>query len=125
MNGVLQRFYAACVEWRGCRSSLPPRERRSFPRWVLRAHPEIAQYFRDEPARFRTTCREVERGMQLPRRPGIGQRTLEQHLPVLAQRWLMLPDGERGTFSAFLERVLVAYPTPRALERYVRSFAND
>lgn len=124
MSNVLPALYAARAEWFVGRSTLSPRERRSFPRWVLRAHPEIAEHFRDEPARFRTTCREVERGMQLPRLAGIGQRTLERHLPTLAQQWLALPDGERGTFPAFLERVLAEHPTPRSLERYVRSFVN-
>lgn len=114
-------MYAACVEWRSVRSTLRAGERRSFPRWVLRAHSEIAAQFRSEPARFRLMCREVERGTKLPKRPGIGQRTLEQYTSALAARWLALPDGERGTFPAFLERVLAGHPTPRALERYVRS----
>lgn len=124
MSNVLPALYAARAEWFAGHSTLPPRERRSFPRWVLRAHPEIAEHFRDELARFRTTCREVERGMQLPRRAGIGQRTLERHLPTLAQRWLALPESGRGTFLVFLERVLAEHPTPRSLERYIRSFAN-
>ncbi|MBI4450215.1 hypothetical protein HY634_04090 [Candidatus Uhrbacteria bacterium] len=124
MNGVLQRVYAAYVEWRGVRSSLPPRERRSFPRWMLRTHPEIASKFRDEPARFRLMCREVERGTKLPKRPSIGQRTLERHMPALADRWLALSDGERGTFPAFVSRVLAEHPTPRAIERWLRTPSN-
>lgn len=125
MKSVLHDLYAACVEWRGARSSLPNTERRSFSRWVARAHPEIATEFRGEPARFHAVCHEVERGMHLPRRPGIGSRVLERHMPVLAARWLALAHVERETFPAFLDRVLREYPTPRTLERYVRSFEND
>lgn len=117
---TLSGLFSAHIEWSGCRTDLPPAERRNFARWVARVHPEIAAPYRSEPARFRLLCEEVRRGVMPMSRRGVGQRVLERHASALVGRYLAEPEETRGTFAVFLERIVAACATERALMRFLR-----
>lgn len=118
MSASLRELVAAHIEWLGCRKSLQGSERRKFERWVARVHPEFLQGM--APVLFRQQCLEVRRGTALPKRGGIGPATLERHAAELLDRYLTLPEDERGTFSSFLERVVAKCRTPRELRRFLK-----
>lgn len=111
------RLFAALIEWRAARPKLAGSEKREFARWLLRIHPEIAAEFKGEPAQFRLTCRELQRGSALPNTRGIGEATLRRYAPALVRKYLSLQ--QRGTFLDFLNGVLERCQTEVALRLYL------
>ena len=116
---MLADFFVLHMEWLGLRSGLIPRERRSFARWVVRTHPEVATPYSAEPAAFRLTCAEIQRGGRTPAHVGIGDVALRRNAQALARVYLLRPTSERGTFRDFLNGVLERCRTPRALKRFL------
>jgi len=114
-------FFAAHIEWLGVRSSLIPAERRTFARWVVRAHPELAKPYLSQPAEFRLICQEVHRGGKAPVPNGVGEKTLHRHAEALMRRYLSLPEAGRGRFREFLNDVLKQCPTERSLKRFLQT----
>lgn len=121
MKPTLVNFFAAHVEWLGLKPGLKPTERRSFARWLIRSHPELVGPYRSEPALFRLTCQEVQRGGRLPTPSGIGEAILRRHAEALSRRFLSLPLAKRGTFQDFLNDILRQHPNERALKRFLAS----
>jgi hypothetical protein len=116
----LADFFAAHIEWLGARLNLVPAERRTFARWVVRAHPELAKPYLSQPAEFRLVCREVHRGGKASVPNGVGEKTLRRYAEALMRRYLSLPEAERGRFREFLNDVLKQCPTERSLKRFLQ-----
>lgn len=123
MNSGFVGLHAAYVEWLGCRAGLKSSERRTFARWVVRAHPELAEPYRSRAAEFRLMCLEIQRGGRAPAQNGIGDATLRRYAPALTERYLLQPEPERGTFQDFVNAVLQQCRTERALKRFLEENA--
>ena len=119
MSLAITNLYPTYIEWLGTRPSLKGRERKEFARWVVRAHPELAEPYRLRPAEFRLMCLEIQRGGRSPVPTGIGDVTLRRYASALTQRYLLRPEPERGTFQDFLNAVLQQCQTERALKRFL------